>query len=267
MHAVPSSGDDRLHSRVELMRTLADRAGTLAMRHFQSMSLAVHAKPDASPVTEADLEIEALLREQIAADFPDDGLLGEEHGAQEGTGSFRWVIDPIDGTTNFVKGNPVFATLIGVSVGGADTVGVISAPALGSRWDGVVGEGARQDGRRIEVSPVATLAAAEISLGQLAVLERGHPGVIAALAGGSGRQRGFGDFWAYGLLAAGSTDVVVEADLRHWDLCAPRALVLAAGGRVSDLAGRDGSDGGSALASNGRLHAEVLALLAAHARS
>jgi len=257
----------RLGEARELASDLCDAADALALAAFRRQ-LQVRTKADGTLVTATDEAIETLLRTRILDEFPEHRVLGEEHGLTEGDPDAPiWVIDPIDGTTNFVKGNPVFATLIGVSVGGADTVGVISAPALGSRWDGVVGEGARQDGRRIEVSPVATLAAAEISLGQLAVLERGHPGVIAALAGGSGRQRGFGDFWAYGLLAAGSTDVVVEADLRHWDLCAPRALVLAAGGRVSDLAGRDGSDGGSALASNGRLHAEVLALLAAHARS
>jgi histidinol-phosphatase len=177
-----------------------------------------------------------------------------------------WTIDPIDGTTNFIKGNPIFATLIACSVDGDDVVGVVSAPALGTRWDGIVGDGARQDGRPIRVSEVATLAEAELSVGSFRDIEEHAPGLLARVASSTTRQRGYGDFWAYCLVAAGGTDGVVEAQLNVWDLAAVRAVVEAAGGRVTDLDGVARSDGGSAVASNRAIHDELLALIAEHRR-
>lgn len=243
---------------------LADVADGLTMATFRQVR-DVRIKADGSVVTETDLRIESALRERILQVFPGHHVIGEEHGSAEGDPDApRWIIDPIDATANFVKGNPVFATLIGVEIDGEDMVGVVSAPALATRWDGIVGQSARQDDRMIRVSDVRTLSGAEISLGALSDIERTSPGMIATLAGSTARQRGFGDFWAYCLLASGSTDVVIEAELNHWDLSAVRALVIAAGGRVTDLDGTDRSDGGSAIATNAHLHAEVLASVRAH---
>ena len=248
----------------DLALELADAADALTLRAFRG-DLSVRTKRDGTVVTAVDEAVEARLREVLAASAPGHRILGEEGGVTEGNPNAPlWVIDPIDATTNFVRGNPIFATLIGVVIDGADTVGVVSAPALGSRWDGIVGEGARQDGRPIAVSSVDELAGAEVAFGDLAALEAVRPGLLTALTRRTVRQRAYGDFWNYCLVAAGSTDVVVEGRLGHWDLCACRAVVVAAGGRVTDLAGEDRSDGGSAIASNGRLHAAVRGVVEAH---
>jgi histidinol-phosphatase len=243
---------------------LADVADAVSLEAFRSVR-AVSTKPDGTVVTETDVRIETELRTRIHQVFPDHRIIGEEHGAASGDPEAPcWIIDPIDATTNFVRGNPVFATLIGVEIDGEDAVGVVSAPALTSRWEGVVGQGARQDGRPISVSDVRALRAAEVTYGAHSDIERMLPGTLAALAVSTARQRGFGDFWGYCLLASGCTDVVIEAQLHHWDLAAVRALVIAAGGRVTDLDGADRSDGGSAVATNAHLHAEVLEVVRAH---
>jgi histidinol-phosphatase len=253
----------------DLALELADVADGLTLAAFRR-AMEVRRKPDGSEVTEIDVAVEVALRDRILERFPEHRVVGEEGGSTEGSafedGAPVWTIDPIDGTTNFVKGNPVFATLIACSIGDRDLVGVVSAPALGTRWDGIVGEGARQDGRRVEVSDVASLAVAEVSVGAFSDIEERFPGLLARIAGTTTRQRGYGDFWAYCLLAAGSTDAVVEAQLNPWDLAAVRAIVEAAGGRVTDIDGRGRSDGGSAVATNGLLHDELLAVLAEHRR-
>jgi len=253
----------------ELALELADAADELTLAMFRR-GVEVRRKADGSEVTAVDVAVEVALRDRILAQFPDHRVLGEESGATAGSGSSDespvWTIDPIDGTTNFIKGNPIFATLIACSMGGQDLVGVVSAPALGSRWDGVVGEGARQDGRPIRVSTVATLADAEVSVGGFSDMEDRVPGLLARLAVATARQRGYGDFWAYCLIAAGSTDATIEGRLNAWDLAAVRALVEAAGGRVTDLDGVGRSDGGSAVASNGVVHDELLTLIAEHRR-
>jgi histidinol-phosphatase len=255
-----------------LAHELADVADRLTLSAFRQ-SPEVRHKSDGSVVTATDVAVETELRARIAGTFPDHRILGEEdgwggtvaNGADDDT-VLTWTIDPIDGTTNFVKGNPIFATLIACSHGDRDLVGVVSAPALGSRWDGVVGEGARQDGRPITVSTVARLSEAEVSVGAFNDLEDRLPGLLAHLATHTARQRGYGDFWAYCLLAAGSTDAVLEGRLNAWDLAAVRAVVEAAGGRVTDLDGGARSNGGSAVATNGRLHDELLAVIADHRR-
>jgi histidinol-phosphatase len=254
-----------------LARELADVADALTLAAFGKDPV-VRRKADGTEVTEVDVAVEAALRERIVEAFPEHRVLGEEDGwdvvgSPVAPGRPVWTIDPIDGTTNFVKGNPIFATLIACSVDGQDLVGVVSAPALASRWEGVLGEGARQDGRAITVSAVGRLADAEISVGGFADLEDRTPGLLATLARTTARQRGYGDFWAYCLLAAGSTDMVVEAQLNAWDLAAVRAVVEAAGGRVTDLDGVARSDGGSAVATNGLLHAELLATIGEHRRA
>lgn len=253
-----------------LARELADVADGLTLAAF-GRDPEVRRKADGTEVTAVDVAVEVALRRRILEVFPDHRVLGEEDGwgGAASTGGEQtpvWTIDPIDGTTNFVKGNPIFATLIACSVAGEERVGVVSAPALGSRWEGVVGHGARQDGRPISVSRVAALSEAEVAVGAFSDVEQRLPGLLARLATSSERQRGYGDFWSYCLLAAGSTDVVIEAQLNPWDLAAVRAVVIAAGGRVTDLDGVDRSDGGSAVATNGALHDAVMSLVEEHRR-
>lgn len=248
----------------DLALELADLADALTAAAFRSDPV-VRTKADGTVVTAVDVAVEEALRARILAEHPTHRVLGEESGRTDGDiDAPTWIIDPIDATTNFVRGNPVFATLIGVVVDGVDAVGVVSAPALGTRWEGTSEDGARQDGVPISVSRTDRLAAAEVAFGDLGHVERARPGLIASLAAGTARQRAYGDFWNYCLVAAGSTDAVVEGRLSHWDLAACRALVIAAGGRVTDLEGVDRSDGGSAVASNGTLHHELLAAVAAH---
>ncbi len=243
----------------DLALELADAADALTLAAFRRAPT-VRTKADGTLVTAVDEAVEAALRARIRAELPTHRILGEEGGESGGDPEApAWIIDPIDATTNFVRGNPVFATLIGVVVDGSDGVGVVSAPALGTRWEGTRSDGARQDGRPITVSDRAVLADAEVAFGDLAALEAVRPGLIVDLSRRTARQRAYGDFWNYCLVAAGSTDAVVEGRLSHWDLCACRALVLAAGGRVTDLGGVDRSDGGSAIASNGHLHVDLLA--------
>ena len=222
----------------------------------------VETKDDGSPVTVADRQTEAVLRAAIRRRYPHHAVLGEEAGLDGEAGAPTWVIDPIDGTKNFVRGVPVFATLIALAVEDVAVLGVASAPALGSRWDGVAGGGARQDGTAIHVSDVGTLASATVSFGSLTRFDRrGFDSVVAAVVGASDRQRGYGDFWQHCLVAAGAVDAALEAEVNRWDLAAVKVIIEAAGGRFTSLSGEVTDDGGSALSSNGLLHAEVLALV------
>jgi histidinol-phosphatase len=241
---------------------LADIADTITLPAF-ARDQRPDTKTDGTWVTDVDRTVERTLRERILARFPDHAVLGEEDGHLGPVDAPTWVLDPIDGTTNFVKHNPVFATLIALRVEGDDVVGVASAPALASRWDGVVGSGAHQDGRAIMVSATTRVAHAEVAFGGLDLFaDRGRWPGVGRLVGASARQRGYGDFWGHCLVASGSTDVCVEAAVSTWDLAAVRAIVVAAGGRFSDLDGVATADGGSAVSSNGALHDEVLRLLA-----
>ncbi len=193
---------------------------------------------------------------------PDHAVLGEEDGLDGPEDAPTWVIDPIDGTSNFVKGNPIFATLIGLRVDGVEMLGVASAPALGTRLDGVVGVGASQDARPIRVS-TSTVSRTPRSP---SVAWPTSPSVGSATCSSgrpttTGRQRAYGDFWGHCLVAAGSTDIAVEAAVSTWDLVAVKAIVEAAGGRFTDLDGVATADGGSAVSTNGRLHDAALALV------
>jgi histidinol-phosphatase len=246
---------------LEAARELADLADARTMAAFRG-HLDVRTKGDGTWVTEVDEAVERELRAAIRARFPDHAVLGEEDGLDGPADAPRWVLDPIDGTTNFVKGNPIFATLIGLQLDGHDVVGVASAPALGTRFEGVLGGPARQDGRPIQVSGTTALADAEVALGDLRYFaDRGLLEGATALGRGAARQRGYGDFWQHCLVAAGSTDVAAEATVSLWDLVAVKVIVEAAGGAFTDLTGRATADGGSAVSTNGRLHDEVLAVL------
>jgi histidinol-phosphatase len=236
----------------------ADLADSLTLPAFRG-HLEVRTKADGSWVTQVDEGVERALREAVTARFPGHAVLGEEDGRIGPVDAPTWVIDPIDGTTNFVRGNPVFATLIAVQVDGDELAAVVSAPALGTRWDAVAGGPARQDGRRIQVSATDRLADAEVAFGGLDVfVAEQRFDLVERLSGRVARVRGYGDFWNHCLVAAGSTDVALEAEVKVWDLAAVKAVVEAAGGRFTDLAGRRTASGGSAVSSNGQLHAEVL---------
>ena len=237
---------------------LADVADEITVRRFRAVDLVVETKPDLTPVTEADRAVERALRDRLAAVRPGDAVVGEEYGTT-GAGDRRWIVDPIDGTKNFVRGVPVWATLIALQEDGVTTTGVVSAPALGRRWWARRGEGAYADGRRIAVSKVAGLGDAFLSYSSL----RGWSGRdFDALVRNVWRTRAFGDFWSYVLVAEGAVDVAAEPEVSLWDLAALQVIVEEAGGRFTDLSGVATPEGGNALATNGLLHDAALALLA-----
>lgn len=255
----------RLAAELAFARELADLADAITIpsfgRHHRGNA---ETKADGTWVTQADREVERTLRAAIADRFPEHAVLGEEDGLTGPAEAPTWVIDPIDATSNYVRGNPVWATLVGLRLEGEDALGLISAPALGHRWTGVVGVGAWQDDTPIGVSKVGDLAAAEISFGDLDWWRTGGRwDAVERLVDATQRVRSYGDFWAHCLVAAGSTEVAAEAAVSTWDLVAVRALVVAAGGRATSLHGEDTSDGGTILTSNGLVHDAALALVTA----
>jgi histidinol-phosphatase len=238
----------------------------IALGYF-SGSLEIRTKPDRTLVTQADTQVEARLRERIAAAFPEHGIVGEELGDVPGSGMMRWVIDPIDGTHNYVRGIPVWATLIAVERAGQVIAAVASAPALGACWHAALGHGAARrdrDGvdRPIRVSAIARLDEAQLISSSLRSMERaGHGASLRRAAERAWRDRGFGDFWGYMLVAQGSAEAMVETGVRGWDLAAPSLIVTEAGGRFSRIDGTPGHDGPDALATNGPLHETFVRLL------
>ncbi|HNP58616.1 MAG TPA: histidinol-phosphatase [Gordonia sp. (in: high G+C Gram-positive bacteria)] len=247
---------------------LADAADALTLPRFGALDLQVDTKPDLTPVSDADLACETLLRDRIGTALPNDRILGEEFGGEALAVGRQWVIDPIDGTKNFVRGVPVWATLIALIDDGVPVVGVVSAPALGRRWWASAGEGAFTVGpesaqpRRIGVSSVAGLTDASLAFSSLSGWgELGLRGQFVALTDEVWRVRGFGDFWNYCLVAEGAVDIAAEPEVSLWDLAAVDVLVREAGGRFTNLDGEPGPRGGSAVATNGLLHDEVLSAL------
>lgn len=232
------------------------------MAHFRATDLVVETKPDMTPVTEADRAVERAVRERLARDRPDDAILGEELGMSEvGAGSRRrWIVDPIDGTKGYVRGLPVWATLLALEVDGVVHVGVVSAPALRHRWWAVRGGGAFVDGEPIRVSRVHALEDAHLSYDGIADFDAcGLSDRFLALARRCWRTRAFGDFWSHVLVAEGAVDVSVEPEgLSPWDVAPLVVIVEEAGGRLTDLQGVTRIDGGAAVATNGRLHDDVL---------
>ena len=240
---------------------LADAADAVTLPAFRS-GLDVETKGDGTPVTEADRGAESAIRAAIRDAYPDHAVLGEEQGRVGQDDAPTWVIDPIDGTRSFVTGNPVWATLIGLVDRDGVAVSVVSAPAMGHRWDGLRTGPARRDGRPIRTSEVDDLAAAQVTFGDLSSFaEAGRPEALTRLTESTVRQRGYGDFWGFCLVAEGVMDICAEAIASVWDFTAVQGLVEAAGGRFSTFDGRTTADGGSGLATNGRLHDAVLALL------
>ncbi|MCV7194278.1 histidinol-phosphatase [Mycolicibacterium brumae] len=250
---------------VALALDLADHADSVTLQRFGALDLQVDTKPDLTPVTDADSRVEAELRELLAAHRPDDAIFGEEFGGVPGAGR-QWVIDPIDGTKNFVRGVPVWATLIALLHDGVPTIGVVSAPALGRRWWAGVGLGAytRFGGeiREIGVSRVGELGSASLSYSSLSGwADRGVREAFVGLTDAVWRTRAYGDFWSYCLVAEGAVDIAAEPEVALWDLAPLDVIVREAGGRFTALDGSPGPHGGSAVASNGLLHDEVLARL------
>lgn len=263
---MPNSSPD-----LTLALELTDLADEITLDRYAAVDLLIETKPDATPVSDADRAVESALRSRLADTHPDDAVLGEEEGLAGARNSRRrWVIDPIDGTKNFIRTVPVWATLLALEVEGRVEVGVVSAPALGIRWWAARGLGAwrRDHGsgepRRLQVSRVAGLADASLSYSSLSGWEeQGRLPGFLDLTRSVWRTRAYGDFWSHCLVAEGAVDLATEPEVSHWDLAALQVVVEEAGGRFTDLTGAPGPDGGSVLVSNGLLHDEVLALLRA----
>ncbi len=255
---------------VRLAHVLADNADNLSMDRFGAIDLQVSTKPDMTYVTESDEAVEDAIRRQLKAARTRDVVLGEEQGEVEGsTGSHerRWIIDPIDGTANFVRGVPVWATLIALEEAGEIVAGCVSAPALGRRWwaskhGGAFTGKSFMQAREIRVSQVSELEAAFLSYSSVTGWDRIDKAEgFAALMRRCWRTRAFGDFWSYMMLAEGAVDIVAEPELKLWDMAALDIIVREAGGTFSSLAGRPGPWGPNALATNGRLHDAAMAYL------
>ncbi|OGO58735.1 MAG: hypothetical protein A2V85_15105, partial [Chloroflexi bacterium RBG_16_72_14] len=244
-----------------------DVADGIARRHFRR-DLDIERKPDRSFVTVADQGIEREIRSRIRARWPDHGLVGEEYGTEAGHAATRWYIDPIDGTHNFIRGVPLFGTLLAVEHEGEIQVGVISAPVMRERWYAYRGGGAWNVGadgeRRIRVSRVGALIDAQLlyGSGRDNVASGLMPGFDALIAS-CWRERGFGDFWGYALVAEGAAEAMLETGMNAWDLAAPQVLIEEAGGRVTDVNGDRRIDAPSFIGSNGHLHEDILARLRA----
>jgi histidinol-phosphatase len=243
---------------------MADAADALTLDRFGALDLRVDTKPDLTPVTDADESAEELLRASLTAHRPDDSVFGEELGGTPAFTGRQWVLDPIDGTKNFVRGVPVWCTLIALLVDGTPVVGVVSAPALGRRWWAGAGEGAFSSfgdaKRRISVSGVDDLASASLSFSDLTGWGDRRSRFLD-LTDEVWRVRAYGDFWSHCLVAEGAVDIAIEPDLKPWDLGPLDLLVREAGGTFTNFHGESGPHGVSAVSTNGRLHDAVLARL------
>lgn len=246
-------------SDLELALALADVADALALDRYRAVDLHVETKPDLTWVSEADKAVELRLREIIAAERPADGVRGEEFGGQDAVGR-QWILDPIDGTSNYVRGVPVWATLIALTTGTTVSLGVVSAPALGRRWWARVGHGAfvSENGgepRQIHVSDIGRLEDASLSYSDTRNWpERG----LVHLLEHTWRQRAYGDFWSHMLVAEGAVDIAIEPSLAVHDMAALVPIVHEAGGRMTDLHGTPAPWGPGAVTTNSRLHDDVL---------
>jgi histidinol-phosphatase len=249
-------------SELEFALRLADAADAITSARFRALDLAVRSKPDRSPVTDADTAVEDMLRDMINKALPTDAIAGEEGGGTIGAGR-TWVLDPIDGTKNFLRGVPAWATLIALVEDGTPTVGVVSAPALGKRWWAAAGEGAfSDDGRRLRVSAVSNLEDAYLSTTDLGSWVKYHSReAYLNLVDACWESRAFGDFWSHCLVAEGVMDVAAEPIVNPWDVAPIQVLVEEAGGRFTDLSGAANFRGGSSLSTNGLVHEAALAKL------
>ena len=266
MRRVPGYDDD-----LRLAHVLADAVERLTVERFRAEDLHVETKPDLTLVTDADRDAEELVRSQLKRTRPRDAVIGEEM-PPTGSSPRQWVIDPIDGTHSFVRGVPVWATLISLVDDGVPVLGLVAAPALGRRWWATTGSGAwagrsLTSARRLQVSGVSSLADASLSLSSTTSWDDvGRLDAVLGLARACWRQRAYGDFWSYMLLAEGAVDIAAEPELSLHDMAALVPIVTEAGGRFTSLDGVDGPFGGNAVATNGLLHDEVLARLGGSGR-
>lgn len=265
-----------LPSDLRLARELADMADAISMDRFRANDLAVTMKPDMTHVTDADQAVEAAIRAALHDSRPHDAVLGEEAGEEPGTldeaggaSARQWIIDPIDGTANYVRGVPVWASLISLAIDGVPVVGVVSAPALGKRWwaarglgafiDDSLGSATGSSERRIAVSAVSAVSDASMSCSGLTRWEEaGKLDQFLGLARTVWRSRDYGDMWPYMMVAEGLVEIAGEYDMKPWDIAALIPIVEEAGGRFTSVAGEPGPWHGSAIATNGLLHDEVL---------
>lgn len=256
----------RLADDLALAHTIIDRVDKLTRSRFGAEDLRIDTKPDLTPVSDADREAEAVVRSMLGRERPRDAIFGEEEGGAESHEGRRWIVDPIDGTKNYVRGVPVWATLLGLEEDGEMVLGIVSAPALGRRWWGGKGLGAHMadDGRRkrIHVSAVARLEDASFSYSSLGGwTRRGRLDAFLQLGEQCWRTRAYGDFWSYMMVAEGVVDIASEPELGVYDMAALAPIVEAAGGRFTSLGGERGPWGGDAIATNGLLHKAALATL------
>lgn len=294
MNGDPTDSPGSAYSEdLALALELADLADRVALERFRSADLEISTKPDRTFVTESDLAVERAIRERLAEARPADGILGEEYGRDD-RGSRQWIVDPIDGTSNFLRGVPVWGALVALVVDGTPVVGVASMPTFGRRWWAARGHGAWTNvpeasgpaggsatgttmatdaagepaTRRIRVSGVADLADASLSFQSLAQWrEAGRLPALLALGESVWRDRAYGDLWSYMLLAEGLVDIVAEFDVKEYDLAALVPIVEEAGGTFTSADGEPGHAHGSSLATNGVLHEQVLTIIAAPAAS
>ena len=242
---------------------LADLADAVSQPRFQAADLTIETKPDRSFVTDADRAVEDALRTRIETDRPDDSFFGEESGRSE-RGTRRWIIDPIDGTSNFLRGVPNWATLIALEIDEVPTVGVVSAPAFGARWWAETGGGAwgwrrGEEARPLHVSGVQSLEHASLSFQSIEQWDTaGYLNPLIELSRAVWRDRAYGDMWSYMLLAEGLVDIVAEFDVKPYDLAALVPIIREAGGQFTDISGANSAWNGSSLATNGALHDAVL---------
>jgi histidinol-phosphatase len=259
--AAPSDFDPE--ADLALALALADAADRLTLPRFRAQDLVVETKPDLSPVTEADRAVETMIRTELERARPADAVLGEEQGETRVGASRRWIVDPIDGTKGYARGLPVWATLLALEVDGELVLGVVSAPALGTRWWARRGGGTWRNGELVRVSQVARVEDAQMAYSSVTAFDDdGRGDGFRALARRCWRTRGLGDFWSHVLVADGSVDISVEVGgLNLWDVAPLLPIVEEAGGRITDLTGVVRADGGNVLATNRLLHDEALGLL------
>ncbi len=256
-----------LADRLELARQIAQEAGALTLRYFQQSDLQIDLKRDATPVTVADREAEQLLRKRIGVQFPEDGILGEELGEQEGSSGFRWIVDPIDGTKSFIHGVPLYAVLVGVEFHNEGRAGVIHFPALGETAFAAIGHGAwhhhgDSEPSRARVSKVNSLSEGLFCTSSISGFrKRDAWPFLERLANAARLTRTWGDAYGYFLIATGRAEVMVDPALNVWDAAAVLPVIIEAGGQFTDWHGRPTIYNGEGIASNGLVHDEVLRLI------
>ena len=255
-----------MNSDLELALEMAAVADRLAMSRYRALDLSVETKPDFTPVTEADRAVETALRELLAKERAEDGVIGEEFPNTNEVASRTWIIDPIDATKNYVRGVPVWATLISLAVDGKPQVGVVSAPAMGRRWwaspeDGAFTQDVDGSIRSITVSAVRDLSDASFSFSDSVGWDALGSDVLNRVTSSVWRSRGYGDFWSHLLVSEGAVDIAIEPELQSYDMAAFVAIVIAAGGTVTGSSGQDPLVAGHAITTNGLLHEAVLELI------